>query len=193
MKTFSLISNLNVTWCNLRPFLLILSLVTWEKRPLSSHKPGGALHNTASRQHGRAQCPPLSSNFSIQPYLFYISLIQSAHKPKLLLSTPAQDHMKDPKHQAARAQPEPSHLMVQAVVAPALSHNSTGFTNALHVTTSGQLLCSLKKLILAMTDTSHSGIQLHNSARYSAPPHKYLCVRHQNHVCHRARKLGSVT
>ncbi|KAK4810503.1 hypothetical protein QYF61_004283 [Mycteria americana] len=33
VKKFFLISNLNLPWHNLRPFPLILSLVTWEKRP----------------------------------------------------------------------------------------------------------------------------------------------------------------
>ena len=33
VKTFFLISNLNLPWCNLRPLPLFLLLVTWEKRP----------------------------------------------------------------------------------------------------------------------------------------------------------------
>ncbi|KAK4821778.1 LOW QUALITY PROTEIN: hypothetical protein QYF61_000839 [Mycteria americana] len=33
VKKFFLISNLNLPWCNLRPFPLVLSLVTWDKRP----------------------------------------------------------------------------------------------------------------------------------------------------------------
>ncbi|KAK4812358.1 LOW QUALITY PROTEIN: hypothetical protein QYF61_018808 [Mycteria americana] len=33
MKKFFLTSNLNLPWCNLRPFPLVLWLVTWEKRP----------------------------------------------------------------------------------------------------------------------------------------------------------------
>ncbi|KAK4823315.1 hypothetical protein QYF61_000917 [Mycteria americana] len=33
VKEFFLISNLNLPWRNLRPFPLVLSLVTWEKRP----------------------------------------------------------------------------------------------------------------------------------------------------------------
>ena len=33
VKKFFLIHNLNLPWCNLRPLLLILALVTWEKRP----------------------------------------------------------------------------------------------------------------------------------------------------------------
>ncbi|KAK4832220.1 hypothetical protein QYF61_021067, partial [Mycteria americana] len=33
VNKFFLISNLNPPWCNLRPFPLVLSLVTWEKRP----------------------------------------------------------------------------------------------------------------------------------------------------------------
>ncbi|KAK4829075.1 hypothetical protein QYF61_002019, partial [Mycteria americana] len=33
VKTFFLISNLNLPWHNLRPFPLVLWLVTWEKRP----------------------------------------------------------------------------------------------------------------------------------------------------------------
>ncbi|KAK4831669.1 hypothetical protein QYF61_018636 [Mycteria americana] len=33
VKKFFLISSLNLPWCNLRPFPLVLSLVTWEKRP----------------------------------------------------------------------------------------------------------------------------------------------------------------
>jgi len=33
VKKFFLISNLNLPRCNLRPFPLVLSLVTWEKRP----------------------------------------------------------------------------------------------------------------------------------------------------------------
>ncbi|KAK4832719.1 LOW QUALITY PROTEIN: hypothetical protein QYF61_025208, partial [Mycteria americana] len=33
LNKFFLISNLNLPWCNLRPFPLVLSLVTWEKRP----------------------------------------------------------------------------------------------------------------------------------------------------------------
>jgi len=32
-KKFFLTSNLNLPWCNLRPFLLVISLVIWEKRP----------------------------------------------------------------------------------------------------------------------------------------------------------------
>ena len=32
VKNFFLISNLNLLWCNFRPFPLVLSLVTWEKR-----------------------------------------------------------------------------------------------------------------------------------------------------------------
>ena len=40
VKKFFLISNLNLPWCNLRPLPLILSLVTWEKRPtLTSLQP----------------------------------------------------------------------------------------------------------------------------------------------------------
>uniref|UniRef100_A0A8D0FCQ9 Vasculin n=1 Tax=Strix occidentalis caurina TaxID=311401 RepID=A0A8D0FCQ9_STROC len=33
VKILLLISNLNLTWCNLRSFSLVLSLGTWEKRP----------------------------------------------------------------------------------------------------------------------------------------------------------------
>ena len=33
VKEFSLISNRNLSWCNLRPLPLVLSLVSWEKRP----------------------------------------------------------------------------------------------------------------------------------------------------------------
>ena len=33
VKKFFLISNLNLPWCNLRPLPLVLSLVTWVKRP----------------------------------------------------------------------------------------------------------------------------------------------------------------
>jgi len=33
-KKFSLTFNLNLPWCNLKPFPLVLSLVTWEKRPV---------------------------------------------------------------------------------------------------------------------------------------------------------------
>ncbi|KFQ72252.1 Leucine-rich repeat and IQ domain-containing protein 1, partial [Phaethon lepturus] len=36
VKKFFLISNLNLPWRNLRPFPLVLSLVTWEKRPTPS-------------------------------------------------------------------------------------------------------------------------------------------------------------
>ncbi|XP_064911793.1 ankyrin repeat domain-containing protein 66 isoform X1 [Columba livia] len=36
MKKYFLISNVNLPWCNLRPFPLILSLATWEKRPTPS-------------------------------------------------------------------------------------------------------------------------------------------------------------
>ena len=32
-KNFFLISNLNLSWCNLRPLLLVLSVVTWKKKP----------------------------------------------------------------------------------------------------------------------------------------------------------------
>jgi len=36
-KKFFLIFNLNLPWCNLRPLLLVLSLVTGEKRPTPPH------------------------------------------------------------------------------------------------------------------------------------------------------------
>ncbi|KAK4824542.1 LOW QUALITY PROTEIN: hypothetical protein QYF61_016146, partial [Mycteria americana] len=39
VKKFFLISNLNLAWHNLRPFPLILSLVTWEKRPTPTSLP----------------------------------------------------------------------------------------------------------------------------------------------------------
>lgn len=55
--------------------------------PLPSQKPRSALHKAALSQHGRAWFPSPSRNFSIQPHLFYISLLQFAHKLKLLLST----------------------------------------------------------------------------------------------------------
>jgi len=35
---FFQISNLNLSWHNLRPLPLILSLITWEKRPISPNK-----------------------------------------------------------------------------------------------------------------------------------------------------------
>ena len=35
-KMIFLMSNLKLPWCNLQPFPLILSLVTWEKRPTST-------------------------------------------------------------------------------------------------------------------------------------------------------------
>jgi len=33
VKKFFLVSYLNIPWCNLRPFPLVLSLITWEKTP----------------------------------------------------------------------------------------------------------------------------------------------------------------
>jgi len=36
MKTFFIISSLNLPWHNLRPFPLVLSLVTWEKRLMAT-------------------------------------------------------------------------------------------------------------------------------------------------------------
>ena len=40
-KNFFLTCNLNLCWCNLRPFCLVLLLVTWEKRltPTSPQPP----------------------------------------------------------------------------------------------------------------------------------------------------------
>jgi len=38
-KTFFLISNLNLLWCNLRPLPFILSLNTWEKMLTSTSQP----------------------------------------------------------------------------------------------------------------------------------------------------------
>ncbi|KAK4830710.1 hypothetical protein QYF61_012970 [Mycteria americana] len=46
VKKFSLISSLNLPWRNLRPFPLVLSLVTWEKRPTpTSLQPPFRLNN----------------------------------------------------------------------------------------------------------------------------------------------------
>lgn len=36
-KKFFLMSDMNLPWCSFRPFLLILSLVAWEKRPTPGH------------------------------------------------------------------------------------------------------------------------------------------------------------
>ena len=38
-KKLLLISNLNIPWCNLRPFRLVLLLVTWEKRAMTMSQP----------------------------------------------------------------------------------------------------------------------------------------------------------
>ncbi|KAK4824091.1 hypothetical protein QYF61_010602 [Mycteria americana] len=49
VKKFFLISNLNLPWHNLRPFPLVLSLVTWEKRPTpTSLQPTFRLNNPSS-------------------------------------------------------------------------------------------------------------------------------------------------
>ncbi|KAK4816523.1 hypothetical protein QYF61_017623 [Mycteria americana] len=52
VKTFFLISNLNLPWCNLRPFHLVLWLVTWEKRLTpASLQPPFRRNNPSSLSH----------------------------------------------------------------------------------------------------------------------------------------------
>ncbi|KAK4813146.1 hypothetical protein QYF61_013111 [Mycteria americana] len=64
VNKFFLISNLNLPWCNLRPFPLVLSLVTWEKRPipplytlLSGSCPSAAPHKTCAPDPSSASLP----------------------------------------------------------------------------------------------------------------------------------------
>ncbi|KAK4810608.1 hypothetical protein QYF61_007345 [Mycteria americana] len=52
VKKFSLISNLNLPWHNLRLFPLVLSLVNWEKRLTpTSLQPPFRLNNPSSLNH----------------------------------------------------------------------------------------------------------------------------------------------
>jgi len=54
-KTFFLISNLNLPWRNLRPLPLVLSLVTWEKRPPRCPlKQAGCLLSSSKRHQPRS-------------------------------------------------------------------------------------------------------------------------------------------
>ena len=83
-KKFFLISNLNLPWCNIRPLPLILSLVTWEKRPIPSKTasgcqtifPGDISHSDSL---GKLVC---LSQFLAIPKANYHSSIQSYGFPQ---------------------------------------------------------------------------------------------------------------
>ncbi|KAK4821803.1 hypothetical protein QYF61_003832 [Mycteria americana] len=69
VKKFFLISNLNLPWRNLRPFSLVLSLVTWEKRPTpTSLQPPFRLNNPSS-----LSCD--SSDLCCRPFTSFIALL----------------------------------------------------------------------------------------------------------------------
>ncbi|KAK4828611.1 hypothetical protein QYF61_000063 [Mycteria americana] len=76
VKKNFLISSLNLPWCNLRPFPLVLSLVTWEKRPTPTSFQGVVESDKVSPQ------PPfLQAKQSQLPQLLLIRLLlQTLHQ-----------------------------------------------------------------------------------------------------------------
>ncbi|KAK4820465.1 LOW QUALITY PROTEIN: hypothetical protein QYF61_027747 [Mycteria americana] len=78
VQKFFLISSLNLPWCNLRPFPLVLSLITWEKR-LNTHVATTSFQVVVESNKVSPQPPPLQF-----PQLLLIRLTcQQFHCPSL--------------------------------------------------------------------------------------------------------------
>ncbi|KAK4829053.1 hypothetical protein QYF61_001858 [Mycteria americana] len=85
VNKFCLISNLNLPWCNFRPFPLVLSLVTWEKRltPTSLQPPFRELYRAIrsllgllfSRLNNPSSLSCSSSSFCSRPFTSFVALL----------------------------------------------------------------------------------------------------------------------
>lgn len=171
----------------------------WSTDPAGSTATGSRSYNTGKESAKQRLCPPKRQRgprASTAEHYFLpwavtspSSHIHSTFPPSGFLtngnycSVPVWAHVKDPKHQAASAQPAPSHLTAQGVVTPALSHHSTDFSKRLCLSTAWKDLFLPWQTTQACHIEGHSaGIQLHDPACSSAPPRKQLGEYHQKRL-----------
>lgn len=142
-------------------FFLCIQVPSWCCRHTGTAGLLRAVTTPAHKEAKQCLCPPKSQGECLAQCSFEPESVPSVSSASCLFykdipysslltnrnycSAPVRDHIKDPKHRAASAQPAPSHLVVRVVVTHTLSHSHTDFTNALPVTMLVQLLCSLKK------------------------------------------------